>query len=70
MGRDLLQACLEPQQTSQLDRAVQKIETAALAVNDPEPRLQQEILVEVVVFRPADVVSRRRRGARPRTPKT
>jgi eukaryotic-like serine/threonine-protein kinase len=38
MGGDLLQACLDRQQTSQLDRAVQKIETAALAVDDPEPR--------------------------------
>ena len=31
MGRDLLQACLDPQQTSQFDRAAQKIEAAALA---------------------------------------
>ncbi len=38
MGRDLLQACLDPQQTSQLDGAAQKIETAALAGADPEPR--------------------------------
>jgi tetratricopeptide (TPR) repeat protein len=38
MGRDLVQACLDPQQTSQLDGAAQKIETAALAVGDPEPR--------------------------------
>jgi tetratricopeptide (TPR) repeat protein len=38
MGRDLLQACLHPQQTSQLDGAAQKIETAALAGDDPEPR--------------------------------
>jgi hypothetical protein len=38
MARDLLQACLGPQQTSQLDGAAQKIETAALAGADPEPR--------------------------------
>src|SRR6266849_2174989 len=38
MGRDLLQACLDPQQTSQLDGAAEKIETAALAGADPEPR--------------------------------
>jgi hypothetical protein len=38
MGRDLLQACLDPQQTSQLNRAAQKIEAAALAGVDAEPR--------------------------------
>jgi TolB-like protein/tetratricopeptide (TPR) repeat protein len=38
MGRDLFQACLDPQQTSQLERAAQRIETAALAGTDPEPR--------------------------------
>jgi TolB-like protein len=38
MGRDLLQACLDPQQTSQLNGAAQKIETVALAGDDPEPR--------------------------------
>ena len=38
MGRDLLQACLDPRQTSQLDGAAQKIETAALAGADSEPR--------------------------------
>jgi hypothetical protein len=38
MGRDLIQACLDPKQTSQLDRAAQRIETAALAGSDPEPR--------------------------------
>jgi len=38
MARDLLQACLDRQQTSQLDGAAQKIETAALAGADPEPR--------------------------------
>jgi serine/threonine protein kinase len=38
MGRDLLQACLDPQQTSQFDRAAQKIEAAALAGVDAEPR--------------------------------
>jgi len=38
MGRDLIQACLDPKQTSQLDRAAQRIETAALAGTDPEPR--------------------------------
>ncbi|MGA3090367.1 MAG: hypothetical protein ABSD75_17280 [Terriglobales bacterium] len=38
MGRDLLQACLDPQQASQLDESARKIETAALAGVDPEPR--------------------------------
>ena len=38
MARDLLQSCLDPQQTSQLNRAAQKIETAALAGVDGEPR--------------------------------
>jgi eukaryotic-like serine/threonine-protein kinase len=38
MGRDLLQSCLDPQKTSQFDRASQKIETAALAGVDAEPR--------------------------------
>jgi serine/threonine protein kinase len=38
MGRDLLQACLDPQQTSQLNEAAQRIETVALAGADPEPR--------------------------------
>jgi serine/threonine protein kinase len=36
--RDLFQACLEPQQTSQLDRTAKKSEAAALAGGDPEPR--------------------------------
>lgn len=38
MGRDLIQACLDPQQSSQCDRASQKIEAAALAGVDVEPR--------------------------------
>jgi eukaryotic-like serine/threonine-protein kinase len=38
MGRDLIQACLDPDQTSHLDKAAQKIETAALAGVDAEPR--------------------------------
>jgi eukaryotic-like serine/threonine-protein kinase len=38
MGRDLIQACLDPQQTSQLERAAKKIEAAALAGVDAEPR--------------------------------
>ncbi len=38
MGRDLIQACLDPQQTSQFDRAAQRIEAAALASIDSEPR--------------------------------
>ena len=38
VGRDLLRVCLDPQQTSQLNRAVQKIEKAALAGVDAEPR--------------------------------
>jgi len=38
MGRDLVQACLDPQQTSQFDRAAHQIETAVLAGFDAEPR--------------------------------
>jgi eukaryotic-like serine/threonine-protein kinase len=38
IGRDLVQACLDPQQTSQLERAAQKIETHVLAGVDAEPR--------------------------------
>jgi len=38
MGRDLLQACLDPQQTSQLDRAAQKMEADAFTQIDVEPR--------------------------------
>ncbi len=38
MGRDLLQACLDPQQTAQFDRATRKIEKVALAGVDAEPR--------------------------------
>ena len=38
LGRDLLLACLDPQQTSQLDRAAKKSEAAALAGVDAEPR--------------------------------
>jgi len=38
MGRDLVQACLDPQQSSQLDRAVRKMEADALAQPDSEPR--------------------------------
>jgi hypothetical protein len=38
VGRDLVQSCLDPQQTSQLDEATQKIEAAALAGVDAEPR--------------------------------
>jgi eukaryotic-like serine/threonine-protein kinase len=37
-GRDLVQSCLDPQQTSKLNEATQKIETAALAGFDAEPR--------------------------------
>jgi tetratricopeptide (TPR) repeat protein len=37
-GRDLIQSCLDPQQTSQLDDAAQKIATVALAGVDAEPR--------------------------------
>ncbi len=36
--RDLLQSCLSPQQTSQLDRAARKIEAAEFAQLDAEPR--------------------------------
>jgi eukaryotic-like serine/threonine-protein kinase len=38
MGRDLVQACLDPRQTSQLDRAARKMEADALAQPDPEAR--------------------------------
>jgi hypothetical protein len=38
MGHDLLQLCLDPQQASRLDRTAQKIERAALAGVDAEPR--------------------------------
>jgi serine/threonine protein kinase/lipoprotein NlpI len=38
MGRDLVQACLDPQQTPRLGKAAQKIEAAALAKVDAEPR--------------------------------
>jgi serine/threonine protein kinase/Tfp pilus assembly protein PilF len=38
IGHDLLQVCLEPQQASELDRSARKIETAALAGVDAEPR--------------------------------
>ena len=38
LGRDLLLACLDPQQTSQLDGAAKKSEAAALAGVDAEPR--------------------------------
>ena len=35
-GRDVIQACLDPQETSQLERAARKMEDAALAQQDPE----------------------------------
>jgi eukaryotic-like serine/threonine-protein kinase len=38
MARDVVQTCLDPQQTSQFDRAAHKIETAVLAGVDAEPR--------------------------------
>jgi TolB-like protein/tetratricopeptide (TPR) repeat protein len=38
MGHDLLQACLEPQDASRLDESTRKVEAAALAGVDPEPR--------------------------------
>ena len=38
MGHDLLQACLDPQDASRLDESARKVETAALAGVDPEPR--------------------------------
>jgi TolB-like protein len=38
LRRDLFQACLDPQQTSQLDRTAKKSEATALAGGDPEPR--------------------------------
>jgi DNA-binding winged helix-turn-helix (wHTH) protein/TolB-like protein/tetratricopeptide (TPR) repeat protein len=38
MGHDLLQACLDPQQASQLEGRAQEVETAALAGVDAEPR--------------------------------
>ncbi len=38
LGRDLFQACLNPDRRSQLDQAAEEVETAALAGVDPEPR--------------------------------
>jgi hypothetical protein len=38
LGRDLLLACLDPQQTSQLGETAKKSEAAALAAVDAEPR--------------------------------
>jgi DNA-binding winged helix-turn-helix (wHTH) protein/TolB-like protein len=38
MGRDLVQSCLDPQQTPRFERATQKIEAAALAGTNAEPR--------------------------------
>ena len=38
MGRDLVQACLDPHQTYRLDKTTEKVESAALAGVDPEPR--------------------------------
>jgi eukaryotic-like serine/threonine-protein kinase len=38
MGRDLIQACIEPPRSTQCDRAAQKIEAAAIAGVDVEPR--------------------------------
>jgi serine/threonine protein kinase len=40
MGRDLLQACLDPQRTSQVDIAARKMEAASLAKQDTEPRYE------------------------------
>ncbi len=45
MGRDLFQYCLDPQQTSKLDQAAQKIEAATLAGVDAEPRYQYGALL-------------------------
>jgi len=38
MGHNVLQACLDPQQASQLERSARAVETAALAGVDAEPR--------------------------------
>jgi tetratricopeptide (TPR) repeat protein len=38
MGRDLIQACIEPPRSSQCDRAAQEIEAAAITGVDVEPR--------------------------------
>ncbi len=38
MGHDLLQACVDPQEASRLDESTRKVEAAALAGVDPEPR--------------------------------
>jgi len=40
MGRDLVQACLAPKESSALDKIAQKAEAAALAGTDGEPRYQ------------------------------
>ncbi len=37
MGRDLIQACIDPPRSSQCDKAAQQIEAAALAGADIEP---------------------------------
>jgi eukaryotic-like serine/threonine-protein kinase len=38
MARDLVQTCLDPEQTSQFEQAAQRIETSVLAGVDSEPR--------------------------------
>src|SRR5208337_3501255 len=45
MGRDLFQYCLDPQQSSKLDQAAEKIEAATLAGVDAEPRYQYGALL-------------------------
>jgi TolB-like protein len=45
MGRDLFQYCLDPKEKSQLDRTAQKVESAALAGVDAEPRYTYGVLL-------------------------
>jgi serine/threonine protein kinase len=45
MGRDLFQYCLDPKEKSQLDRTAQKVEAAALAGVDAEPRYTYGVLL-------------------------
>jgi hypothetical protein len=45
MGRDLFQYCLDLKEKSQLDRTAQKVESAALAGVDAEPRYTYGVLL-------------------------
>jgi tetratricopeptide (TPR) repeat protein len=45
MGRNLIQACLDPQRTSELETSAQKMEDAVLAMIDAEPRYNMGALL-------------------------